>query len=211
MAKRAKSVLTRGAGTRERVIEVARSMMQQRGFNGFSYNDVAAAVGVSHVAVHHHFKAKSDLGAAAMADYGRTFTEALTDAERRHPDAAGRLKAFMELFRRVLDEGDRLCLCGMLASEYVTLPESIRAEVRSFFERSEAWLAHVLEDGRERGQLSFDESPKVVAEALLASLEGALISARTFGDARRFVTASEWLVSGLTRSARQPVASGKKR
>ena len=189
----------RGADTRERVLGVARTMMQERGYNGFSYADVAAAVGITHVAVHHHFKAKADLGAAAMADYGKTFAEALDEAARNHADAAGRLRSFVDLFRRVLRQGDRVCLCGMLASEYATLPQAVQREVRSFFDRTEAWLAEVLEEGRTRGDLNFAGDARTAAAFLLASLEGALIAARTFGDERRLATAGEWLMAGLTK------------
>lgn len=198
MAKQATTGSARGTGTRERVIEVARTMMQERGYNGFSYHDVAAAVGVSHVAVHHHFKAKADLGAAAMAEYGKAFAEALAEVSRRHADAGARLRAFVGLFRRVLREGDRICLCGMLASEYTTLPEPVQREVRAFFERTEAWLVGILVDGLASGELRFAGKAAVVAASFLASLEGAMIAARTFGDERRFSAAGEWLVSGLT-------------
>ncbi|MDX2147497.1 MAG: TetR/AcrR family transcriptional regulator [Planctomycetota bacterium] len=183
--------------TRQRLIEVARALMQERGYNGFSYLDVAAKVGISHVAVHHHFKTKADLGAAAMGDYAKSFAEALTLAEQRHHDAPARIHAFVELFRRVLLVGDRICLCGMLASEYATLPKAVRVEVRAFFELAESWLARVLEEGRRKGEVRLEGDAASTAASLFAGLEGALIAARTFDDASRFQAASAWLVAGL--------------
>jgi TetR/AcrR family transcriptional repressor of nem operon len=85
----------------------------------------------------------------------------------------------------------------MLASEYATLPKPVQQEVRCFFELIETWLAGICEQGRDSGELRIDEQPLVVAAALLGSLEGLLIAARTFGDEQKFVATAGWLVSGL--------------
>ena len=44
-----------------------------------------------------------------------------------------------------------MCLCGMLAAEYQTLPEPMRDAVIAFFDANEAWVEKVLADGRRAG------------------------------------------------------------
>lgn len=56
--------------------------MQERGDNGFRYPEVAAPVGMSHVAVHRHFKTSADFGSAAMAGHTASFVERVRTAER---------------------------------------------------------------------------------------------------------------------------------
>ena len=42
---------------------------------------------------------------------------------------------------------DRMCLCGMLAADFATLPRPLRSSLQSFFEANERWFAVALEAG----------------------------------------------------------------
>ena len=53
-----------------------------------------------------------------------------------------------------------MCLCGMLAAEYKTLPEPMQQSVVHFFDRNELWLCEILTPGRTEGTLSFTASPR---------------------------------------------------
>jgi TetR/AcrR family transcriptional repressor of nem operon len=90
-----------------------------------------------------------------------------------------------------------MCLCGMLAAEYATLPKAMQKELRHFFDENERWLAGVLEAGRRSGELAFSGTPREVAGMLVSSLEGAMMLARSYGDLARFKTVSERLMSEL--------------
>lgn len=180
------------------MLAAACDLMRARGYNGFTYHDVSAAVGVTHAAVHHYYPAKPDLAAAAVADYTARFSNRLADIAAANADPAGRLRAVAGLFAEALGAGDRVCLCGLLAAEYGTLPESVRETVRGFFTRTEAWLAGVLEVGRSEGRLRFDGAAESVAATYLTALEGALTAARVFGDGRRVTVVGDWFVLALT-------------
>jgi TetR/AcrR family transcriptional repressor of nem operon len=82
----------------------------------------------------------------------------------------------------------------MLAAEYLTLAEPMRRAIRGFFDDNEAWLARLLESGREAGTLSFDGEAAEAANALTSALEGAMLLARSYGDASRFETAADRLL-----------------
>jgi len=64
----------------------------------------------------------------------------------REIEAAEKLRAYARLCADVFRD-DRMCLCGMLAADYTTLPESMRERVVRFFDDNEVWLTHVLEGG----------------------------------------------------------------
>ena len=118
----------RGGDTATRILDSAERLVQARGFNGFSYADVAAELGVTKASLHYHFPGKTELGQALMARYAERFAAALEQIEERGPAAPARLEAYADLYGDVL-RGDRLCLCGMLAAEYGTLPDAIRERV----------------------------------------------------------------------------------
>jgi TetR/AcrR family transcriptional repressor of nem operon len=185
------------AGTGTRILDVAEGLVQVRGFNGFSYADISAELGITKAALHYHYAAKADLGLALITRYAGRFTEALGRIDTSGAAAADRLAGYVDLYGRVLREG-RMCLCGMLAAEYQTLPPPMRDAVISFFEANERWLEKVLEEGREDGTLRFAGTPGAAAQVVVACLEGAMLVARPQGDLDRFESVSASLLAGLT-------------
>jgi TetR/AcrR family transcriptional regulator, transcriptional repressor for nem operon len=186
--------------TRDHVLDVAERLAQTRGFNGFSYADIAAELGITKASLHYHYPTKADLGCALIDRYGQRFGAALARIGATGRPAPRQLEAYVQLYADVL-HSDRLCLCGMLAAEYSTLPEPMRRAIRGFFEDNEAWLARLLESGRRAGELAFDGSAAEAANALTCTLEGAMLLARSYGDASRFLTAAGRLLRDLAPEA----------
>lgn len=145
---------TASNGTAARVLAVAERRLQVHGYNGFSYGDLAAELGITGAALHYHFKGKAELGEALIARYAERFTAALAKLDATAPDATAKLAGYAHLYAAVLQR-DRMCLCGMLAAEYQTLPEGMQHRVSDFFARNDAWLRAVLEQGRQDGTLTF--------------------------------------------------------
>src|ERR1700682_4028701 len=71
----------RDAGTAERILDVAERLVQRRGFNAFSYADVANELGVTKPSVHYHFPGKGELGEALIKRYALRFETALADID----------------------------------------------------------------------------------------------------------------------------------
>jgi TetR/AcrR family transcriptional regulator, transcriptional repressor for nem operon len=184
------------AGTASRILDTAERLVQVRGFNGFSYSDIAAELGISKPALHYHFASKADLGEALINRYSTRFGEALAAIGARNAQAPAKLRRYAQLYLDVLRD-HRMCLCGMLAAEYPTLPEAMRALVVSFFDQNEAWLGAVLGQGRDEGSLHFTGSARDTARMIISCLEGAMLVTRPYGDIPRFRDAAESLVASL--------------
>jgi TetR/AcrR family transcriptional repressor of nem operon len=182
---------TAETGTAERILDVAEALVQSRGFNGFSYADVAESLGISKAALHYHFPGKAELGEALIERYASRF-----GVDRDEPDAPAKLRAYARLYADVFQD-DRMCLCGMLAADYATLPDPMRERVVRFFDDNERWLARVLDAGQRDGTLRFHGSARSVARTLVGGLEGAMLVARPYGDVRRFRSAAALLIDGL--------------
>ena len=90
-----------------------------------------------------------------------------------------------------------MCMCGVLAAEYQTLPEPMRRAVIGFFDENQRWLAGVLAQGRADKTLAFTGSAADVAQSILSTLEGAMLVARPYGDVTRFNTTARRLLAGL--------------
>jgi TetR/AcrR family transcriptional repressor of nem operon len=185
-----------------RILDVAERLVQVRGFNGFSYADVASELGVTKASLHYHFPGKAELGQALIARYASRFAEALEAIDSDGVDAPAKLEAYAGIYGDVLRDR-RMCLCGMLAAEYDTLPAPMREAIVGFFDHNEAWLAEVLEQGQRDGVLSLEGSPSDEARTIVSGLEGALLIARPYGDIARFETAATRLLAGLAYSQRK--------
>jgi TetR/AcrR family transcriptional repressor of nem operon len=187
----------RPANTRSRILDAGERLVQVRGFNGFSYADVAAELSLTKASLHYHFPSKAELGEALIARYAERFAHALAAIDANVTLAPAKLDAYASLYAEVLRE-ERMCLCGMLAAEYQTLPDPIRDAVVAFLDDNEAWLALVLEDGREDGSLRFSNTAADTARSIVSGLEGAMLVARPYGALERFETAAAQLLAGLT-------------
>jgi TetR/AcrR family transcriptional repressor of nem operon len=94
-------------------------------------------------------------------------------------------------------QNNRMCLCGMLAAEYATLPAEMQDQLRRFFDANEVWLAAVLEDGRRAGEFAFRGPAKQRARIVLGALEGAMLVACAYKDGRRFQSAAKQVLADL--------------
>jgi TetR/AcrR family transcriptional regulator, transcriptional repressor for nem operon len=182
--------------TAVRILDAAERMLQVRGYNGFSYGDVAEELGITRAALHYHFKGKGELGQALIERYATRFAAALEALDETAPDAAAKLRGYAGLYLDVVSR-DRMCLCGMLAAEYRTLPEPLQESVSAFFDTNSEWLRGVLEQGGVEGSLRLLGSPDDVAAMVLGGLEGAMLITRLDGDAARFSAAADRLINGL--------------
>jgi TetR/AcrR family transcriptional repressor of nem operon len=184
------------ADTGRRALDIAERLVQTRGFNGFSYADIAEALGVTKASLHYHFPSKADLGERLIERYEAGFLDTLAGIDKAQHGAAQKLRRYAKIYADVL-RANRMCLCGMLASDYATLPKPMRERVRHFFDENERWLARVLEEGRKAGQLAFKGAPIDLARMIVASLEGAMMLARSYGEPPRFDAAAERVVAEL--------------
>ena len=192
------------ADTSSRILDVAERLVQLRGFNGFSYADVASELEITKASLHYHFPGKSDLGRALVERYASRFTEALDVIDEHESNPIAKLQAYARIYAAVLSEG-RMCLCGMLAAGYDTLPPTMQEAVIDYFDVNEAWLVRVLEGGVESGELVLSGSPPEAAQAIVSGLEGAMLIARPYDDVRRFDSAASRLLASLVRDAPAPV------
>jgi len=198
----------RSSKTPLHVLEVAERLIQTRGFNGFSYADVAAEVGITKASLHYHFPTKAELGLSLVQRYQETFEDALAGLAHDGGDTRTLLEGYAELYRSVLRK-DRMCLCGMLAAEHSTLPAPMRRALQAFFDANERWLSGVLETGRRKGELKLAGAAREEARLLVAGLEGALLVARSYDDPGRFQDAAARLIDGVLGSAGR--AEGRRR
>jgi len=182
--------------TAEQIVDQARHLIMTRGYNGFSYADIAEAIGIRKASIHHHFAGKSDL-AKAVVDHSRSLIHAQVEAlAQAEPDASAQLRAYALYWERcILDNSAPFCVAAMLAAELPSLPEDVAVSVRAHFAELTSWLAQLLALGVRQGSVTLVRSPAEEADAFMSAVYGAMLSARAFGEPARFGVITETLLS----------------
>ncbi len=190
----------KAATTKSRILDVAQEQCQRVGFNAFSYADIATALGITKASVHHHFPTKSDLGRSLIQRYHERFARTLQEIDSHSAQSPQRcVSALMDAMASLLTGESKLCLCGMLASDFATLDADMRGALREFFLAVEQWLTGVIRAGIDSGSFTVHGPAEIVAQGIVATLQGMLMTARTFEDPARFHHVGEWLLLTLTK------------
>jgi len=171
------------------ILACARTLIVKGGYNGFSYADIADVVGIRKASIHHHFPSKVDLVKTLLVGYRQEAEDGFTGLAQAVPASRELLSAYIGYWQACIrDASAPFCVCAMLASELPALPEEVALEVRAYFRFLSGWLTSVLERGVQQGVMSLRHAPRVEAEAFMASVHGAMLSARAYGDAEMFGT-----------------------
>lgn len=186
--------------TAERIVDEGRRLIMTRGYNGFSYADIAAAVGIRKASIHHHFAGKNDLAAAVVEQSRAVIRQQVAQLAQAEPDAVEQLRAYAAYWERcIADDSAPFCVAAMLAAELPSLPDDVAGAVRAHFVELSEWLAHLLALGVRQGSVTLMRSAEEEADAFMAAIYGAMLSARAFGDAARFVAITETLLARILR------------
>lgn len=174
--------------TSAKILDTAQALVIAGGYNGFSYADISEAVGIRKASIHHHFATKSDLVTALLKRYTKQAEDGLNALSANIPDPRDRLQAYLDHWQRcITDATQPFCVCAMLAGEIQLLPEEVAAYVRRHFETLDQWLTTALKTGEEKSVFRLAGTPEAEAQILMATVHGAMLSARALGKPEIFV------------------------
>lgn len=183
--------------TKEALLDSAENAARRRGYDGFSYADLANDVGIRKASIHHHFPTKADLALALLERYRERFMGTLADLAHRHARGADRLAAYLALYRQSLAGGEMVCLCVAFSAGRDSLSEPILAELNRFHDQSLTWLGTLFTVASGDGSVRAVVSPSAEAPSCLALVEGAQLLARASRSVAAFDAATAALSSRL--------------
>ena len=186
--------------TRTNIMDVAQDLIQRRGVNGMSFQDISDAVKIRKASIHHHFASKQDLVEALLVRYRAEFGVLLTEILDSRAKAKGKLLRYGALFEGTLQAGnqDKSCLCGMLAAEVFSLDDGPVHSVKGFMQDNVKFLTKVLKEGKKDGSLAIRGNVEDSASMILAAFEGGLLVARADGGPEQLSAIIRNLISLLT-------------
>jgi TetR/AcrR family transcriptional regulator, transcriptional repressor for nem operon len=177
MTTKTKASVTKGERTRQKIIETAAVLFNQRGFTGCSMGDIVAASGLEKGTLYGHFSTKEELALLAFdhawkdtSDKRLRNVETVSNAVdklRLHIDNYVNTPSFpggCPLLNFAVDADD-----GNLA---------LRTRVRKALKGWEDLLAKIVEDGQSAGEINPEVDPHSVANLVISTLEGATVVVR---------------------------------
>jgi TetR/AcrR family transcriptional repressor of nem operon len=174
------------SGTAERLLDLAEGRIREGGYHGFSFRELAVEIGITSASVHHHFPTKAVMVAAVAKRYNDRFFSELVSAQPGETGVSV-IARYRSIFRKRLERDGGMCLIGILGAEAGGLPAVIFEQTGQFFRKA------VDDLGSRIGGANAQES----AFAILATLEGGVILARSYGNIGAFDHATASLAHQL--------------
>lgn len=168
---------SKGELTRQRIIELAAPLFNQRGYAGCSLSDIMAVTGLNKGGIYRHFESKEELAAEAF-DYAWTTVSA---TRRRGLDAISnevdRLKRHVANFLEATNFPGGCPVLNTIVDADDGNPV-LRARVRAAIDNWRSMIVQTLDDGRRAGTVRPDLDASRVANRIIGALEGANLLSR---------------------------------
>lgn len=183
--------------TKKALLDSAETAVRKSGYDGFSYADLAADVGIRKASIHYHFPTKAVLALDLMKRYHADMQEQLAAIDAGANNAGERLQGQIDRYREALADGKQLCLCVAFSVSTESLDKELTDELSRYRDKSIDWLKSVFEAALNDGSILAIADPPDEAGACLATLEGAHLAARAQGNIARFDEALQSLVKRI--------------
>ena len=181
---------------REKLLDAAEEIVQNRGLNGVTFQDLADAVGLRKPSVFHHIKNKEELASALIercnSKHGPQYA-AVVEMDLGAPE---KLRRVAEIFARGLKEG-RPCLLNAIGSGLESLSPAATAELQAAANGAIGRFAEIFAQGRAEGSLEFEGTPTHAAMGFFAMLQGLQTLCRAKGDMRAFKKAATSFIDSI--------------
>ncbi|WP_405595767.1 TetR/AcrR family transcriptional regulator [Streptomyces sp. NBC_01410] len=169
--------------TPERLIEATRELLWERGYVGTSPKAIQQQAGAGQGSMYHHFAGKPDLALAAIRRTAEELRASADAALGVEGTAYERISAYLLRERDVL----RGCPVGRLTMDPdVIADDELRAPVEETLDWLRARLAAIVQEGRERGELSSALVPAEISATIVATVQGGYVLARASGSTAAF-------------------------
>jgi TetR/AcrR family transcriptional regulator, transcriptional repressor for nem operon len=160
--------------TKSKILDIGEMLLLKKGFNGFSYADIAASMGIKTSSIHYHFPSKCDLGLGIIQRVRQRFKKWGDSRQIEMMNDWEKLDSFFHIYRYYLTTKESVCLSGALETDFATLPPAMKEEAKGLVSDLLTWVDHCLAEGRKKGTFSFPGTSMDQAIVILAIMRGGL-------------------------------------
>ncbi len=164
--------------TKDKILDLASIILQQRGYNGFSYSHIASQLGIRNAAIHYHFPVKADLGAAMIQRYQNQFNSWVSYHELKYSTQYEKLlDAYITISRNFILQQNTICPLAVLEANFTVFPDNMKLQTQNLSKDIRTWFSKLLESGRNADCFKFMGSANSKSLVVSAALQGASMMA----------------------------------
>lgn len=181
---------------KEKLLDAAEEIVQHRGLNGLTFQDLADAVGLRKPSVFHHIRNKAELALALIDRCGTKHGPQYAKVVAKGISAPEKLRQIARIFEQGLKNG-RPCLLASISSGLESLTPAASEQLAKAAEASISRFAEVFTQGRTEGSLSFEGTPAHAAMGFFATMQGLQTLCRAQGETAVFKKAASSYIDSI--------------
>ena len=196
---------TKGEVTRQRILERAAPVFNQRGYAGATMSELVAATGLEKGGIYNHFGSKDDLALEAF-DHSIDRIVACFATAQEERTGLDRLVAIVTVFGDWADDPLIPGGCPIMntAIESDDTHPALADRARAAMESWHRLIGAIVKDAKQRGELDGAVDPYELATVVTATLEGSLMLAKLFHDRSHMHRAVRYLTDHVESLRVQP-------
>ncbi|MGZ4107880.1 MAG: TetR family transcriptional regulator C-terminal domain-containing protein [Tumebacillaceae bacterium] len=177
--------MRKGERTRNMILERSAALFNQHGYLSAPLSSVMEQTGLEKGGIYNHFGSKEELALQAfdysVSQMGVHFLAAVNS----HEHAVERLSALVDVFGRMVVDPPVPGGCPVMnaAIESDDQHPQLAERARQAMDGLRGLVERIVREGVERQELRADVDPAELSSVLIATLEGALMISRLYGDA----------------------------
>ena len=176
--------MSKGQATKTKILQQAAELFNQQGYAGSSIADIMQVTGLQKGGIYNHFASKDDLALAAF-DYALTqVRDRQRVALKGKRRACDRLQAIVNVFRTYVEDPPIAGGCPLLntAIEADDAHPALRAKAEAAMTQWHQLLSRIVTTGIAKGEIVDTIHPDAMATVVIATLEGAIMLSKLYGD-----------------------------
>jgi len=160
--------------TKEKILHYAIDQVRTVGFDSFSYSDISKHLGIAKTSVHHHFPKKEDLGLSLLDEISQRGCDFFEHILNTGKTSINKIEIYLNEPLQKKHSG-KICPLHSFQVEKNVLPEIMRSKLQDITKQEISFIARILNEGINSGEMNFNGKPLAQAEMIHAALKGALV------------------------------------
>lgn len=165
--------------TKVRALEEARKLLQEVGYNGFSFQHLADTLHIKKQSLYVHFKSKEDLGISLIEEHRLSFAKWTKTIDVFAPDA--QIGAIFEVCYEFSTDSRKICPLSAVGADLNSLPQGMQLALSHLYTSRFLWLKDIIEKGQKNYIFRIDKSSTELTQFVLTAILGAQLNARISG------------------------------
>lgn len=176
--------MSKGEETKSRILYQAAELFNQQGYAGSSMSDIMRVTGLQKGGIYNHFQSKDDLALQAFDFAIARIKHHTRFALRSKRHAVERLQAIIGVFSSFAENSPIKGGCPLLNTAVES--DDAHPALRECAQQAmNSWLHlihRIIETGIEKGEIRPEVSADEIATIIIATLEGAIMMSKLYGD-----------------------------